>query len=107
MAGDKSEQPTPKRMNEARKKGQVFKSRDFIQSLLFITAAAVVAAGGPTYFTELSDLMKQFFQPDGLCMVEVLSALRAAFGSAGRRGGSGELRASEGPVCSGDHKTQV
>ena len=39
MAGDKSEQPTPKRMNEARKKGQVFKSRDFIQSLLFITAA--------------------------------------------------------------------
>ena len=64
MAGDKSEQPTPKRMNEARKKGQVFKSRDFIQSLLFITAAAVVAAGGPTYFTELSDLMKQFFQPD-------------------------------------------
>ena len=64
MAGDKSEQPTPKRMNEARKKGQVFKSRDFIQSLLFITAAAVVAAGGPAYFTELSDLMKQFFQPD-------------------------------------------
>jgi flagellar biosynthesis protein FlhB len=64
MAGDKSEQPTPKRMNEARKKGQVFKSRDFIQSLLFITAAAVLAAGGPTYFSELSDLMKQFFQPD-------------------------------------------
>ena len=64
MAGDKSEQPTPKRMNEARKKGQVFKSRDFIQSLLFITAAAVLAAGGPTYFTELSDLMAQFFQPD-------------------------------------------
>jgi flagellar biosynthetic protein FlhB len=64
MAGDKSEQPTPKRMNEARKKGQVFKSRDFIQSLLFITAAAVLAAGGPTYITELSDLMKQFFQPD-------------------------------------------
>jgi len=51
-------------MNEARKKGQVFKSRDVIQSLLFITAAAVLAAGGPTYFTELSDLMKQFFQPD-------------------------------------------
>ena len=64
MAGDKSEQPTPKRMNEARKKGQVFKSRDFIQSLLFITAAAVLAAGGATYFTELCDLMKQFFQPD-------------------------------------------
>ena len=64
MAGDKSEQPTPKRMNEARKKGQDFKSRDFIQSLLFITAAAVLAAGGPTYFSELSDLMKQFFQPD-------------------------------------------
>jgi flagellar biosynthetic protein FlhB len=64
MAGDKTEQPTPKRISESRKKGQVFKSRDLIQALLFMTAAAVLTAGGPTYVSELRDLLKQFFQPE-------------------------------------------
>jgi len=63
MPGDKTEQPTPKRVNESRKKGQVFKSRDLIQALLFMTAAAVLTIGGPSYVSELRDLMKQFFQP--------------------------------------------
>jgi flagellar biosynthetic protein FlhB len=64
MAGDKTEQPTQKRINEARKKGDVFKSRDLIQALLFMTAAVVLNAGGPSYVSELRDLMKQFFQPE-------------------------------------------
>ena len=59
MPGDKTEQPTPKRVNEARKKGQVFKSRDLIQALLFMTAAAVLTAGGPAYVSELRDLMSR------------------------------------------------
>ena len=64
MAGDKTEQPTPKRIQDSRKKGQVFKSNDLIQALLFATAAAVITAGGGTYVTELRQLMSQFFQPD-------------------------------------------
>lgn len=63
MSGDKTEQPTPKRIRESRKKGQIFKSRDLIQALLFMTAAAVLTSGGPAYVSELGDLMKQFFQP--------------------------------------------
>jgi len=63
MPGDKTEQPTPKRVNESRKKGQVFKSRDLIQALLFMTAAGVLTAGGPAYVSQLQDVMKQFFQP--------------------------------------------
>ena len=63
MPGDKTEQPTPKKVNDARKKGQVFKSRDIIQAFLFITAAAVLTTGGPAYVSELRDMMKQFFQP--------------------------------------------
>lgn len=63
MPGDKTEQPTPKRIKESRKKGQVFKSKDLIQALLFLTAAAMLTIGGPAYVSELADLMKQFFQP--------------------------------------------
>ena len=64
MPGDKTEQPTPKRLQESRKKGEVFKSRDFVQALSFMTAAAVLTLGGPKYVSELRDLLKQFFQPD-------------------------------------------
>jgi flagellar biosynthesis protein FlhB len=63
MPGDKTEQPTPKRINESRKKGQVFKSRDLIQALLFMTAAGVLTAGGGAYVSQLQDVMRQFFQP--------------------------------------------
>lgn len=64
MSGDKTEQPTPKKINESRKKGEVFKSKDIVQALLFLTAAAVITTGGPAYVSELSGLMKEFFQPD-------------------------------------------
>jgi flagellar biosynthesis protein FlhB len=64
MPGEKTEQPTPKRVNESRRKGQVFKSRDLIQALLFVTAAALLTMGGPTYVSELRGLLHQFFQPE-------------------------------------------
>jgi len=64
MSGEKTEQPTPKKIKESRKKGEVFKSKDVIQALLFITAAAVITTGGRAYVSELLDLMKQFFQPE-------------------------------------------
>jgi|SRR5579864_1176351 flagellar biosynthetic protein FlhB len=64
MSGEKTEQPTPKKIKESRKKGEVFKSKDVIQALLFITAAAVITTGGPAYVSGLLDLMKQFFQPE-------------------------------------------
>ena len=63
MPGEKTEQPTSKRLTDSRKKGEVFKSRDFVQALLFMTAAAVLTFGGPAYVSELRDLMKEFFTP--------------------------------------------
>jgi len=64
MAGDKTEQPTQKRIRESRQKGQIFKSKDLIQAMLFATAAAMLTTGGGRYIAELKDLMKQSFQPD-------------------------------------------
>jgi type III secretion YscU/HrpY family protein len=63
MPGEKTEQPTAKRVKDSRKKGEVFKSRDFVQALLFLTAAAVITSGGPAYVSQLSSLMKEFFTP--------------------------------------------
>jgi flagellar biosynthetic protein FlhB len=63
MAGEKTEQPTPKRLKEARKKGQVAKSQDLTQAVLFLTAVGVLAAGGGAYVSELQALMTGLFQP--------------------------------------------
>jgi type III secretion YscU/HrpY family protein len=63
MSGEKTEQPTPKRLREARKKGQVAKSHDLTQAALFLTAIGVILAGGGAYITELRALMTSLFQP--------------------------------------------
>src|SRR5262245_47335952 len=45
-AGEKTEQPTEKRLREARRKGQVAKSQDLTSSLLLITVALIFAVAG-------------------------------------------------------------
>ena len=66
MSEEKTEQPTAKRLKESRKKGQVAKSQDLTQAMLFLTAVGVLAAGGGAYALELRSMMTQFFQPSGL-----------------------------------------
>ncbi len=63
MSGEKTEPPTPKKIKDARKKGQVSKSNDLTQAFLFISGAGVLAMGGPHFARELSQLMVDFFQP--------------------------------------------
>jgi flagellar biosynthesis protein FlhB len=82
MPGEKTEQPTQKRLTDSRKKGEVFKSKDFIQALLFMIAAAVLTIGGPAYVSGLADLMKQFFQPNILRGDMQLSEMMSRFGYA-------------------------
>ena len=82
MSGEKTEQPTPKKIKDARQKGQVFKSKDIVQALLFLTAAAVVTMGGSAYVSELSGLMKEFFQPDVMIGTMPQNAMLARTGYA-------------------------
>ena len=47
MSGEKTEQPTAKKLRDARRKGQVAKSRDFTQTALVLALFAyLIAAGG-------------------------------------------------------------
>src|SRR5215475_1504625 len=63
MSGEKTEQPTPKRLKDARKKGQVAKSQDLTEAVLFLTAVGVLAAGGAAFMSELRAMMVSLFQP--------------------------------------------
>lgn len=59
---DKTEDPTPKRMRESKKKGQVAKSQDVTTAFLFLVAFSVLIATGPGMTAKLKILMKQYFE---------------------------------------------
>jgi flagellar biosynthetic protein FlhB len=63
MADDKTEKPTPKRLKEARKKGQVSKSTDLTQAALFLTAGAILYLSGPKLMAQLKVFMIDSFSP--------------------------------------------
>jgi flagellar biosynthetic protein FlhB len=64
VSEQKTEKPTPKKLRDARKKGQVSKSRDITQSLLFLTSVAVLAFGGPTFVVAVKAMFADSFRPE-------------------------------------------
>lgn len=59
---EKTEQPTPKRLREARKKGQVFKSRDLETVMVFIAAVAALAFTKTYMAQQLQLYMEEAFR---------------------------------------------
>ncbi|MBM3461341.1 MAG: flagellar biosynthesis protein FlhB [Armatimonadetes bacterium] len=56
--GDKTEEPTEHKLQEARKKGQVFKSQEIVSTcMLFVTAGVLMSAGG-WMFGELANFAR-------------------------------------------------
>lgn len=86
MAGqesqEKTEDATPKRMREARKKGQVAKSRDLTTLFVMIVVFAVIAMTAQSVTKELRDLMDLVFkivdQPD-ITLNDIAEAGATAF----------------------------
>ncbi len=58
---EKTEQPTPKRLRDARKKGQVFKSRDLETVAVLIMTFAAIAFAMPFMASQLKELMDAAF----------------------------------------------
>jgi flagellar biosynthetic protein FlhB len=56
--GQKTEQPTPKRLDKARKEGQFPTARQFVSAMQFIAFVAVLEAWGGQWFAELRLLMR-------------------------------------------------
>jgi len=65
MSGEKTEQPTEKRLRDARKKGQISKSQDLTSALMLITAVCVLWLGGGMMAAVLTRMMKDGLQTAG------------------------------------------
>jgi len=61
-AGDKSEAPTPHKLREARKKGQVAKSREFTSAVLVIASFAVFKGVAVKIWTQLVDFLRFVYE---------------------------------------------
>ena len=82
MSGEKTEPPTPKKLREARKKGQVAKSNDLTQAFLFLVAAGVLSSTGPGFVENLELLLKDFFAPTVLSGSMAEGTVLTYFGTA-------------------------
>jgi flagellar biosynthetic protein FlhB len=58
---DRTEKPTPKKLQDARKKGQVAQSREIPSAMILMTALAVFYFGGQAMGGRLTDLMRLSF----------------------------------------------
>lgn len=58
---EKSEKATPKKIRDARKKGQVAKSKDFPAAFTFATSFALIVATSSYFYTNLAGFMIQCF----------------------------------------------
>lgn len=59
--GEKTEEPTAKKLRDARKKGNVANSKDMTTAFLFITAFSLLIATGSSMTESLKDFMHQYF----------------------------------------------
>ena len=81
---DKTELPTPKKLREAREKGQVAKSRDLVQALLFMAIFGVLLGSNDANLRTLGALIvlpgDLYVMPFPVAVREVgTSAINAAF----------------------------
>ena len=58
MGGEKTEQPTPKRLREAKKKGQTVKSKDLSSAFIFVVAVVILLKVGSSMSGNLQNFMK-------------------------------------------------
>lgn len=58
MADDKTEEPTPKRLREAREKGQIAKSRELGTALLLLAAGGALGTSGPGFVRAVRELFE-------------------------------------------------
>lgn len=58
MSGEKTEAPTPKRLRDARQKGQVTRSQDLVGAGVLLFTVLVLKATGPDTWAKLQEIMR-------------------------------------------------
>jgi flagellar biosynthesis protein FlhB len=54
--GQRTEQPTEKRLQKSREEGQFLAARDFVSAVQFVAVAALVVSAGPKWIASMQDL---------------------------------------------------
>lgn len=62
MSGARTEAPTPRRLRDARRRGQVVRSRELPAAVAFGAGLVTLASAGPWALTELSGLLRRALQ---------------------------------------------
>lgn len=73
MSGEKTEEPTPKKLRKAREEGNVAKSKDFGSSLVFVVACAALGAMIPGAVAEIKSFTRGCFEAVALGSKEDLT----------------------------------
>ncbi len=73
---ERSEQPTPKRLDDARKKGQVPRSRELNTMVVMALAAIAILMMGKGMIADVSDLLKENLQPSRADIYDVRATIR-------------------------------
>ena len=81
MAGERTEAPTPKRRDDARKKGQVSKSQELVSTGVLLVAVFTMRQLGPDLWANMATIVR-----DGLSQ-DATRELTPLLGRSGRRGG--------------------
>src|SRR5919197_4074354 len=91
MANDKTEKATPKRREEARKKGQVAKSPDLNGAVVLLASLLALSAFGPKMVAHIEDSMRTVIAlvatPDVVSREGVGQILAVVFGGAAKSAG--------------------
>ena len=95
-AADRTERATPKRRQEARKKGQIARSQEVNTAVVLMATVGALAVFGPRMLTNLENVVR-----DGLISAEQLEYALAEKEQTGRR--LGEIFVSLGWVAAGEH----
>ena len=78
--GDKTEAPTERRLEEARKQGDVWQPRELAPAAVIAPAALVVPVAGPWLWQALADYLAQALQIDALSVDTIALARRVPIG---------------------------
>ncbi len=73
---ERSEEPTAKKLEDARKKGQIARSRDFNTMIIIAMAAAMFIISGHVMVADLGEIMVRFIQPTRADMFDPFGTVR-------------------------------
>lgn len=74
--GDKTEQPTPRRREEAREEGQIARSMDLTAAVSLLAGAVLIKVCGPAMLTKMLATLQALGRPPGLQAGELLAWMK-------------------------------